>query len=119
MKIKIITTALLLGSALVCFAAIAELTGKWAGVLKLADGSEYSVSYVFKIDGNKLIGSVTTEQGELPLVDGKIKGNDFSFKLNVNAIIIENTGKYYGDSTIIDANFNGQNMRTKLTRADK
>lgn len=116
-KRKIVTTVLLLCSALVCFAAIDGLTGKWAGILKLGDGSEYPVSYIFKVDGDKLTGSVTSAQGELPITDGKINGNDFSFKLDVSAMIIESTGKYYSDSTIIESNFNGQKMRTKLTRA--
>jgi hypothetical protein len=119
MKRKVFTTALLLGSFIVCLAAIADLTGKWSGVLKIGDGNELPLTYVFKVDGDKLTGSVASLQGELPISEGKVTGADFTFKLDVNGTTVANTGKYYGDSTIINADFNGQKLHIKLLRADK
>jgi hypothetical protein len=119
MKIKLLTTGLLLGSVLVCFAAIADLAGKWKGAITMRDGNELALTYVFKIDGEKLTGSVTSERGEIPLTDGKIKGADFSFNLAIGDNIIPNTGKYYGDSTIITSNFGERKTKIKLTRTDK
>ncbi len=119
MKRKIFTTAFLLGSFIVCLAAIADLTGKWSGVLKLGDGNELPLTYVFKVDGEKLTGAITSPQGELPIAEGKVTGADFTFKIDVNGTTIANTGKYYGDSTIINSDFNGQKLHIKLLRADK
>lgn len=117
MKRKIFTTTLLLFSFVVCLAAIADLTGKWAGVIKIGDGNEFPLTYVFKVDGDKLTGSVISAQGEIPISEGKVNGTDFSFKLDVNGMTIASTGKYYGDSTVVESDFNGQKMHTKLTRA--
>ncbi|MDB5003098.1 MAG: glycoside hydrolase [Mucilaginibacter sp.] len=119
MKRKFLATIVLLCSVLICFAAIAELSGKWKGVLKMSDGNELPLTYVFKVDGEKLSGSVISERGEIPLTEGKVKGSDFTFNITINDNVIPNTGKYYGDSTVINSDFNGRKMHLKLIRSDK
>ena len=79
-------TALLVLSAFVCFAIVADLSGKWTGKVVAPDGTAFDLTYIFKIDGDKLSGSVATAQGELPITEGKINGNDFSFKLDLTAL---------------------------------
>ena len=116
MKRKLFTTVLLLCSVIICLAAITDLTGKWAGVMKFGEGTEFPLTYVFKVDGEKLTGSIVSSQGEIPISDGKVTGADFSFKIDVNGNTIVNTGKYYGDSTIVNSDFNGQKLHVKLTR---
>ena len=116
MKKKFSIAALLVCSFVVCLAAFADLNGKWKGILKLAD-FELPLTYTFKVDGENLTGTIGTGQGEFPIADGKIKGNDFSFSLDFNGNKIPNTGKYYGDSTIITQDFNGNKSNIKLTRA--
>ncbi|MDB5116758.1 MAG: glycoside hydrolase [Mucilaginibacter sp.] len=118
MKRKIFTTTLLLCSFIICLAAIADLNGKWKGVIKMSDGNDLPLTYVFKVDGEKLNGSVISDQGELPMYEGKISGANFTFKIDVNGAPITNIGKYYGDSTIVDADLNGHKLHAKLTRAD-
>src|ERR1700759_4298452 len=76
MKRKFLTTAVLLCSFIVCLAAIADLNGKWTGILKIGDGNEIPLTYNFKIDGANLTGSVTSTQGEIPIYEGKINGAD-------------------------------------------
>src|ERR1700748_1750510 len=95
--------ALLVFSAFVCFAFVADLNGKWAGKVTAPDGTQFDLTYLFKVDGDKLSGSVSTAQGELPITEGKISGADFSFKLDFNGTSIDNVGKYYGDSVAVDA----------------
>jgi len=118
MKRKIFTAILLICVVTIGFAAIADLTGSWKGVLQMGE-NDLPLTYTFKVDGDKLTGSVTSPQGELPISDGKIAGADFTFKLDVNGTTIANTGKYYGDSTVINSDFNGNKMHIKLTRAAK
>lgn len=117
MKRRIFTTALLVGSFAICLAAVADLTGKWKGTFKIADGREIPLTYIFKVDGEKLTGSVTSANGELPMYDGKIKGADFTFKIDVNDNPVLNTGKFYGDSTTVDVQFGERKIHTKLVRA--
>jgi myo-inositol-hexaphosphate 3-phosphohydrolase len=103
MKRKLFSTAILLCCVAICLAAIAELSGKWIGVIKTGDGNDIPLTYLFKVDGEKLTGSITSDQTEMPMYEGKINGNDFSFKVDVNGTPVTNTGKFYGDSVAVDA----------------
>lgn len=119
MKRKIsITIALVFGCFLFCLAAFADLTGKWTGVLKMAN-NDLPVTYNFKVEGDKLTGNAEAPQGVLPLMEGKISGTEFSFNLDFNGMPIKHTGKYYGDSIAIDVEFNGSKVHATLKRADK
>jgi hypothetical protein len=122
MKAKtIITTALVL-SFIVCFAAaVADLSGKWTGTLKTPDGSEFPLSYTFKLDGDKLTGTGSGPNGDTPITAGKVNGTDFTFNLNVNDADIAHTCKYYsdGDSISVNINFNGAKMHAQLKRDTK
>jgi hypothetical protein len=110
-------TIMLICTAMICFAVIADLAGKWTGTVKTPDGTDFPLTYIFKIDGSNLTGSLQSPQGELPISDGKINGASFSFKLDFNGTPIINTGKYYGDSIGIDADINGTKLHTVLKRA--
>ncbi|MBC7400456.1 MAG: glycoside hydrolase [Mucilaginibacter sp.] len=122
MKRKITTTLLLLCTVFVCFAAIAELSGKWKGTIKMSDGSNVPLTYVLKVDGEKLTGSIITPQEELEIYDGKVKGADFTFKVDVNGSAVPSVGKFYadGDSVTMIADLAGQRLKSTLKRvADK
>jgi hypothetical protein len=116
MKKKISIIALLVCSFVAAFAAFADLNGKWKGTLKFGD-FEMPLTYTFKVDGETLTGAVTTDQGDLPISNGKVKGNDFTFTLDIQGTAMPQTGKYYGDSTVITSEFQGQKTHLKLTRA--
>jgi hypothetical protein len=116
MKRKITTTVLVLCTVFTCFAAIAELTGKWKGNIKMSDGSNVPLTYVFKVDGDKLTGTVITPQDDLPIYEGKVKGADFTFKVDVNGDAVPSVGKFYGDSVIVVADLAGQKLKSTLTR---
>jgi hypothetical protein len=119
MKIKFLSiTIMLVFAAVMCFAVIADLTGKWTGNVKGPDGNDFALTYVFKVDGNNLTGAFQSPQGELPISEGKVNGSDFSFKLDFNGTAIVNTGKYYGDSIGIDAEIGGQKFHTSLKRVN-
>jgi len=118
MKIKFFSiTTMLVFAAIVCFAVIADLTGKWTGTVKSPDGQDFPLTYVFKVDGGKLTGSLQTPQGELPISNGKVNGSDFSFDMDFNGTTISNVGKYYVDSIGLDAEIGGAKYHTKLVRA--
>jgi hypothetical protein len=74
MKIAINAT-LLLALAIAC--AAADLAGKWTG--EIPGRQAATGTFVFTIEGDKLTGTLTTPQGEVPLQDGKVTGDKISF----------------------------------------
>jgi len=67
-----------------CAAFAADITGNWSGNMQMGDQS-FPLTYAFKVDGEKLTGTVTGPQGDpLQLKDGKITGDKISFYVNVD-----------------------------------
>jgi len=120
MKRKILTIALLLCSVAICAAAIiADLNGKFSGVLNAPDGNQYPLTYTFKVDGDKLTGSVDTPGGTVSIDSGKVSNDNLSFSVSVEGRPYPHTGKYYaaGDSVGMDVDFGGAKAHTTLQRA--
>jgi len=116
MRKKLLSTvALVFGGVLICLAVMADLTGKWKGAFKTANG-EFPIAYTFKVDGEKLNGTVTTPQGEMPISDGKISGVNFVFNVDYNGNPLKNVGKFYGDSITIDIAFGANPLHGVLKR---
>jgi hypothetical protein len=58
---------------------------------------DFELLFTFHVVDDSLSGSVTSEMGTLPVENGKVNGNEFSFDVNVNGQIINHTGKLDGD----------------------
>jgi hypothetical protein len=58
--------------------AAADVSGKWTGQVP-ARGEPATATFVFKVDGDKLTGTMTSPQGEVALQDGKVAGDKISF----------------------------------------
>jgi len=114
---KILTTTALVCCFMVCLAVVADLSGKWSGAIKTPDGSEIPVTYDFKVDGTKLTGTADSPQGSVPIDDGKIDGENFSFKVTVSGTDYPHTGKMYADSCGMDIDFGGQKSHFTVKRA--
>ena len=121
MKIKIINTMALVCCIMVCFAVVADLTGKWTGSLHAPDGNDYPLNYSLKVEGDKLTGTGDSPQGSVPITEGKVSGADFSFTIDVGGVAVKNTGKFYAeaDSCGLDIDYNGMKMHATLKRGDK
>jgi hypothetical protein len=119
MKRKFFTTTALLSIFAVCLAAvIADVSGKWTATLKTPDGNEFKLDYVFKLDGDKLSGTVSSPQGEIDISEGKVKGDSLFFTVPVNGMDIKNSGKFYAaaDSIGLDVLFNDTKFHSTLKR---
>ncbi|HWZ36189.1 MAG TPA: hypothetical protein VNW51_08530 [Mucilaginibacter sp.] len=118
MKTRIVTTALLVFcSFIACFAAINGLNGKWTGSIKITQEDQLSLVYNFKVDGDKLSGTVLSPDGNnLPIADGVLQGNEFAFTVKAGKYIINHTGKYYGDSVVVAADLDGKTFKATLKR---
>jgi hypothetical protein len=121
MKRNLFTTGLILCCfAAVCIAAvIADLNGKFSGTITAPDGNQHPLTYTFKVDGDKLTGTLDTEEGSVPIDSGKVSGDNMAFSVTVDGMAYAHKGKYYaqGDSVALDVNFGGAKVHATLQRA--
>ena len=68
--------------------SIGGINGKWVAEMPARDGQTRETTFNLKADGNKLTGTVSGRQGETPISDGEINGDDITFTV---------TGNFRGD----------------------
>ena len=73
-----------------------NLNGKWKGKMTGPNG-DLDLLYNFNVHADSLIGDVTSVMGTLPLENGKVNGNEFSFTVNVNGQVFSDNGVLEGD----------------------
>ena len=76
-------------SVCIVFAAVslvwaAGVDGKWTAQVPGRGGQTRETTFTFKAEGEKLTGTVSGMQGDTPISDGKISGDDISFTLKLN-----------------------------------
>jgi hypothetical protein len=59
-------------------ATAADIAGKWSGQVP-ARGEAVAATFTFKVEGDKLTGTMTGPQGEVALQEGKVSGDRISF----------------------------------------
>ena len=101
--IRIAFMSVLLVVSLVGLSFAPDLSGRWEGKVKGPEGDELSLVYVFKVDGDKLTGTVESQMGQVPLTDGKVNGDGFSFNVQVGDSVITNEGKFKDDTATLKA----------------
>ena len=74
-----------------------DLSGRWEGKMAGPNGDEFTLIFSFQVDGDKLSGSVEGPAGELPITEGKVDGDQFSFKVKFEDNVIDHQGKIAGD----------------------
>jgi len=74
----------------------ADVSGKWSGDVP-ARGEAMKATFVFKVEDGKLTGTMTGPQGEVPLQEGKVSGDEISFSTTGGNAKILFTGKVAGD----------------------
>jgi hypothetical protein len=72
--------------ATICLAADNPIVGKWICTSNDGHGAEIDWTLTVKQDGGKLAGSLSGghEAAELPLIEPKLEGNLFTFRVHVN-----------------------------------
>jgi hypothetical protein len=61
----------------------ADVSGNWAGTMSFGD-QQIPLSYTFKVEGDKLTGTIHGPQGDLPLSEGKVEGDKITFAVSVD-----------------------------------
>jgi hypothetical protein len=99
-KLLSICIAIILAFTTASAFAATDLSGTWAGDMKGPDGSAgFHLSFTFKVDGDKLTGTVQGPQGEpIAITDGKVDGDKISFHVPVNGMVIVHEGTLVGDT---------------------
>jgi len=70
---------------LISLAMAADISGKWIGDMPGRGGDTAPTTFTFKVDGEKLTGRMTGAQGDMPLQEGKVAGNQISFSTTFDA----------------------------------
>ncbi len=94
MKKMLLFFTSMLVSAFFCNAA--GIDGKWKASMEGPNG-KMEIAFTFKSSGNTLTGTVSTPMGEMPIVNGKINGNEFSFDLEFDGHQMPHKGSIDGD----------------------
>ena len=99
-------------------AVAVDLSGHWEGTAQGPGGEGMTLAFVFKFEGEKVSGTVESPNGAMPISDGKVKGDEFSFKVAFNGNAIDHQCKVAGDTITMKVAFGPEGgMEIKLKRA--
>jgi hypothetical protein len=92
---------LVLAALFAMTASAADISGTWKGTAQTPNGPAER-TFVFKVDGDKLTGETSSDMfGKSAIEDGKIDGDNVSFKITIsfqgNEAKVSYTGKVEGD----------------------
>jgi len=80
----------------------AGIDGSWNTVMKSPDGSEMAMTFVFKLNGDKLTGIVKIPNGgDTPISNTKVDGKVFSFDVSFGDMTIKHNCTLKEDDTIL------------------
>lgn len=82
MKNRLMWVAPALALATSAFAA--DATGKWTAQVRGRDGQTRETTFNLTAAGETLTGTVSGRNGDNPISDGTVKGDDLSFAVKVN-----------------------------------
>src|SRR5262249_33696640 len=92
-KIKI-TTHMPMGDREYTISRAMDLKGTSVTKFTTPDGNDVALTYEFKVDGEKLSGTVEGPLGTIDLRDGKVSGDSISYKATVADNEVTYEGKY-------------------------
>ena len=73
------------------------IDGKWKGEMQTPNGP-MDLTFNFKVTGDSLTGTVATQMGEMPIINGKVDGKKFSFDVSFNDMTINHQCTFMSDS---------------------
>jgi hypothetical protein len=74
-----------------------DINGKWKGQIPGPDGSMELV-FNFKVNADTVTGAIESQMGEMPISNGKIKDDKFSFDISFNDMTISHQCTIFADS---------------------
>ena len=76
------------------------IEGTWKGKMQGPDGNSMEITFVFKMEGQKLTGFVKSPNGDMPISNTQIKDKEFSFDVSFNEMVIKHNCTLKEDGTI-------------------
>ena len=83
MKFKMLSIGAVVLVALLASAWAADVTGKWTAQVPGRQGAT-ETTFNFKVEGANLTGTVSGPQGDNPISEGKVSGDDISFTVKMS-----------------------------------
>lgn len=94
-----------------------KLEGKWNGKMSGPNG-DFELTFTFNVTGDSLSGNVSSQMGILPIENGKINGEKFSFDVDVNGMVINHDCVLVGDEIKMSVPFMDQAMEIILKKEE-
>src|SRR5690242_8997510 len=105
--------------AIAAVALSAEVTGKWTGEMQGRKGKSQTTTLDLKADGDKLTGTAGARGRQVPISDGKVDGDNVSFKvkrtMGDNEMVILYKGKVSADELKLTMSMEGRNGSREIT----
>jgi len=105
-----------LGMLLAWLAVAADVSGKWKAEFTSPDGAQRVNTFTFKVEGEKLSGTVAGSQDETPIQNGKISGDDISFTAERPFGTFTYAGKVSGNEIKFKVTFNDETFEITAKR---
>jgi autotransporter translocation and assembly factor TamB len=97
----------------------ADVTGTWKAQVPARDGSTREMTINLKQDGSSLTGTIGGPQGDTPIANGKVSGDDISFtvvrSMGGNEVKINYNGKISGNEIKFVQTREGSERKTEFT----
>jgi hypothetical protein len=97
-------------------AAAADLSGTWKAEFTTPDGQQRVNTFVLKVEGGKVTGTVKGMQDETPIQNGKVDGNEISFTAERPFGTVVYKGKASGDTIQFNMEVGGQSLEITAKR---
>lgn len=100
-------------------AAAADVNGTWKAEFTTPDGTPRTNTFILKVDGAKLTGTVKGASDETPIANGTVSGDDISFSAERPFGKFTYKGKASGDEIKFQVEFNDQKFEFTAKRVAK
>jgi len=74
--------------------------GKWVGKVKGQDGNDMELTFVFKMDGEKLTGVINSPNGDMPVSNVKVVDKVLTFDISFGDMTMKHVCTMKDDDTI-------------------
>jgi protein subunit release factor B len=91
-------------------AVAADINGKWVAQVPGRDGTPMEQTFMFKVAGDQVTGTLTTQQGSQEISEGKLSGNEVSF-----AVVIKRNEREM--KSLYKGSISGNEIQFTRTRA--
>jgi hypothetical protein len=99
------------------------IAGKWKASFDSGQGA-MELTFNFKVDGEKLTGTVSSQMGDMEITNGKVSGNEISFDVDAMGSSIKHKGKLVGEEIKLKVEMpeggpGGDGMEMTLKKAEE